>query len=316
MSSLRPAVRVRYAHALAGALAAAGLVVWFQQRAGEVDSVRSTGGLLVGLNLEDPEPSYLILRHAVETGGTERTRELAVTWLDRQTRRQLPLTAEQENWFLAKLAANGHASWDSEFRFLFFNSAFNVLHLGSQQEELARLLVKLAVEAPEKTMRLYALQHIGVQRNIGHLTGPMADEVRATLHTLAAQPGSPVAGTALSNLTLWEGPETAPGQALIDLALKLAEEPTCEVDVRVTALHTAGAASLPLARRLAPDTKQPVQLRKAAIARIGQHGEAADCASLESLIAENFRIAQAAEPALRSLQQRSSNPQAPAPIRF
>lgn len=309
MNSPRPAVRIRYALVLASAMATLALLVWLLQRAGEGNAVRQTRDPIGSLNLDDPQPSYLILRHAVETGGTERTRELAVAWLDCQTRRQLPLGAEQESWLLVRLAAKGHASWDPEFRFLFFNSAFNVLHLGSRQEELARLLAKLALESPEKTMRLYALQHIGVQRSIGHLTGPLADEVRATLHALAAQPASPVAGSALANLILWEGPETASCQTVVDLALKLAAEPACEVDVRVTALHTAGAAALPLARRLAADATQAVQLRKAAIARIGQHGEAADRVLLESLIAENFRIAQAAGPALRSMQQRLSKPQ-------
>lgn len=316
MTRPKPAVRARFALALASALLAVGVLVWFQQQGDKGRGPAAPADPLAGLNLEDPEASYLILRHAMETGGTERTRELAVAWLDRQARRQLPLTADQENWLLERLSANGHASWDPEYRFLIFNSAFNVLHMGKRQEDLSRLLQKLALEAPEKTMRLYALQHLGVQRSIGHLTGPVADEVRASLHTLAAQPGCSVAGTALTNLTLWDGPETAPDPALVALALKLAEDPACEVDVRVSALHTAGAASLPLARRLAPDTTQPMQLRKAAIARIGQHGVVADRAALETLIAENYRIAQAAEPALRTLEHRLSNPQAAAPIPF
>jgi hypothetical protein len=251
-----------------------------------------------------------MLRHAVETGGSDRTRELAVAWLDRQVRRQLALTAEQESDLLTKLSANGHATWDPEYRFLFFNSAFNVLHMGKRQEDLSRLLQKLAVEAPEKTMRLYALQHIGVQRACGHLSGAMAEEIHATLSNLAAEPGCPVAGTALTNLSVWDGRDTASNPAFIALALKLAEDPACQIDVRVSALHTAGEVSLPLARRLAPDTAQPIQLRKAAIANIGRYGNQGDSAVLEKLTAENFRIAQAAEPALKTLRQRPFTPKA------
>lgn len=310
--------RVRYVLALAGVLAALALVVWIQQRGGSATAPKPKPSvdLFAGLNLADPDCSYWVVRHAAETGGTERTREVAITWLDRQSRRHLPLNTEQEVWLLEKLAANGHATWDPEYRFLFFNSAFNVLHLGSHHEALTGQLQKLALEAPEKTMRLYALQHIAVQRSIGHLTGPLAEEVQASLLTLASQPGSPVAGTALSNLTDWDGPETTPDPQLIALALKIANDPSSEVDVRVAALHTAREQALPLARQLAPDISQPVQLRKAAIGSIGQHGEESDRANLETLRSENFRLAQAAEPALRAIEKRISNPHTSEPIPF
>lgn len=312
----RSAIRAGCMLALAIALAGVGWVVWFQPR-GEEGGAGPQSDPLAGLNLDTPDDaSYKTVRHVLETGGNERTRELAIVWLDRQSRRRLPLNAEQETWLLGKLAANGHASWDAEYRFLFFNSAFNVLHMGSRQEALTRQLQKLALEAPEKTMRLYALQHIALQRGIGHLTGPLADEVRGTLHHLASQAGSPVAGSALSTLISWEGRETPAEAALIGLTLQLAADPACEVDVRVTALHAAREQSLPLARRLAGDATQSVPLRKAAIARIGQHGEEDDRAFLESLRTENFRLAQAAEPALRAIQQRLSNPQAADPIPF
>lgn len=314
---LKPTPRASIALVLASGLVAVGVwLVLHQHRGNTPTSTKVAVDPFANLDLADPDCTYLVLRHAAETGGNDRTRELAIAWLDRQTRRQLPLSAEQENWLLTQLQANGHASWDTEYRFLFFNSAFNVLHMGSRQEDLSRLLQKLAVEAPEKTMRLYALQHIGLQRSQGHLIGSMADEVRATQQTLASQPASPVAGTALSNLIVWDGPESTPDAQLIALALKIAENPGCDVDVRVTALHATGEASLPLARRLAPDTTQPIPLRKAAIARIGQHGESSDRPALETLITENFRVAQAAEPALRTLEKRLTHPQAAAPVPF
>ena len=292
------------------------LIVWNQRQGGNTTTVRTSSDPFAGINLEDPESSYIVLRHAVETGGTERTRELAIGWLDRQSRRQLALSAEQESYLLTKLAANGHSTWNSEYRFLFFNSAFNILHLGSRQEDLTRLLERLALEAPEKTMRLYALQHLAVQRGIGHVAGPLADKVQISLHALASQPGSPVAGTALATLMTWDGPETPADPKLIALALELAANPACEVDVRVSALQTANKESLSLSRQLAADETQPVHLRKAAIGLVGQHGEESDLEKLQTLCSENFRLAQAAEPALRAIQKRMANPQAAEPIPF
>lgn len=309
MTRLKPVVRIRFALALASALiVVGGLVGWFQHNDQHHRSAAAAPDPFAALDLEDPQSSYLVVRHAVETGGTPRTRELAVAWLDRQMRRQLPLNTDQEKWLIAHLQSNGHASWDSEYRFLFFNSAFNLLQLGGQQEEFSRLMEKLAVDAPEKTMRLYALQHIAVQRASGHLSGPRADEIRATLNALASQPGSPVAGTAIFNLIGWDGPETRPDPQVIALTLKIAEDSSYAVDVRVSALHAAAQASLALARRLAPDTAQPIQLRKAAIANIGRYGNESDSAVLEKLTAENFRIAQAAEPALQTLRKHPSDP--------
>lgn len=133
--------------------------------------------------------------------------------------------------------------------------------MGKQQEALTRQLVKLANDAPEKTMRLYALQHIASQRNLGHLVGPLADEVKAVLAKLASQPDSVVAGSALSFLITWEGAETPADSQLIALALKLASDKSCAVDVRVSSLQAAREHSLSLARRIASDKEQPVLLR-------------------------------------------------------
>lgn len=302
----------------AGVVLVVALLLWTQRQPKRDDPATGKPPVTryAGLDLIDPEASYLVLRYVVDTGGNERTREQAIAWLDKQVRHHTPLKAEQETWLLATLGTHGHTTWDPEYRFWIFNSAFNVLHMGRQQEAFTRLLQKLLREAPEKTMRLYALQHLALQRAGGRLTGPLADEIRTDLHTFAREPKSPVAGSTLSTLITWEGPETPTDPQLAALALQLASDPACEVDIRVTALHAARAHALESARRLAVDETQPVLLRKAAIALIGQHGQQEDRVALEALRGENFRLAQAAEPALRAIQQRMTHPQAAEPIPF
>jgi len=169
------------------------------------------------------------------------------------------------------------------------------------------LLQQLVVEHPHKTMRLYALQHIEIQRTIGNLTGPVADNARAALHQLAHEADGQVVGTALVALAEWDGLETPPSQELVELALVLAADIECAVDVRVTAIHAVGDRTLPLARTLASDTEQPVHVRKAAIACIGKYGTNEDTETLQQLASENFRIAQAAEPALKAIRHRETN---------
>ncbi len=269
-----------------------------------------------GLDLDDPAASYQVLRYVVDQGGDARTRELAINWLDLQSRRQLPLDQEKEQWLIDTLAANGHGEWDSEYRFWIFNSAFNVLQLGQKPEAFTRLLQKLALEDSHKTMRLYALQHIELQRADGKLTGPLAAEIRDTLYVLANQRKSQTAGTALTLLVDWEGSETPASPELIELALKLAADSTSPVDIRVTAIHAVDEKALKTARILAADSTQPVLVRKASIACIGRYGNQADTPKLENLSAENFRIAQAAQPALRALRTRLSNGPKAAPVPF
>lgn len=61
---------------------------------------------------------------------------------------------------------------------------------------------------------------------------------------------------------------------------------------------------LDLARSLAGDRNQPVILRKAALNLIGRHGEARDLGVLRLCSRESARLAQAGEPAVRSLNDR------------
>lgn len=269
-----------------------------------------------GLDLDDPAASYQVVRYVFEQGGDGLTRELAINWLDLQSRRQLALDQEKEQWLIDTLAANGHSEWDPEYRFWIFNSAFNVLQLGEKQATFTRLLQKLALEDPEKTMRLYALQHIELQRATGNLTGPLAMEIRNTLYVLANEREGQTAGTALIALVDWEGPETPAHPELIELALTLATDSTMPIDIRVTAIHAVEEHTLEIARTLAVDTTQPLLVRKASIACIGRYGSQADTPKLENLRDENSHIAQAAKPALHAISTRLSNGPKAAPIPF
>jgi hypothetical protein len=165
-------------------------------------------------------------------------------------------------------------------------------------------------------MRLYALQHIGLQRDGGNLTDSLAEEVMQDLEALAAAPDGEVAGTAIALLAEWGGSDRPVDFDVLDRAVEIAAADTRPVDVRVTALHAAQARALPLARELSEDSSQPVLVRKAAIACIGRHGVEADCSNLEKLGGQNSRLAQAADPAVQAIRKRLSDPDAPAPIPF
>jgi hypothetical protein len=295
--------------------AVVGVRKW-QQPATAPTSPPTTAQTYPGLNLEDPAASYETLRYVADTGGDESTRAQAIVWLDQQTRTMQPLSPRQEAWMLDMLTSGGHPQWDKDYKFWLFNSAFNTLHLGPHQEDLTRLLKHLAVNDPEKTMRLYAIQHLEVQRTNDRLTGPLAEEVRAIFLKIAAMPDGQEAGLAIRFLAEWDGTETPTNPDVIAQALELASADSRSVDVRVTALHAAGSAALPLARTLAPDDKQPMLVRKAAISCIGQHGGESDTSDLQKLAAENSRLAQAADPARQAIHQRLANPNAPALIPF
>lgn len=305
----RPESRLRILlPVLAGAcLLVGGLVVWNHLQKPEELAPLAKVDPFARLNLDDPQPSYLMLRYVCERGGDKTTRRLAISWLDEQTRKRKPLPHARQEWLLDMVQSGGHPDWDIEARLWILNSAFNVLHLGSGHEELTRLLVKLATTHPSKTMRLYALQHIDAQRSIGKLSGAMAEEARAILWEIASDPRSKVSGTALIALIRWDGPDQTPEQTLLDLAVQLVADPERPVDIRVTALHASGERSLPLARQLASETNHPIHLCKATIANIGKYGNQSDIAVLEELERENFRIAQAVTPAMKGIRHRALN---------
>lgn len=266
------------------------------------------------LDLKDPQPSFDCLRYVLETGGDETTRQIAIVWIDEEARRRIPLAKEREAYLFEMVEANGHPEWDSEYRLWVFNSTFNLLHHAKDQERLTRLLLKLAIGDSDRTMRLYALQHIGSQRDSDVIQGALAEETRTILQKLVAEPNGEVVGTAIELLVRWdpESNSTDPQEQ----AAQIAADAVRPIDVRVTALHAAESRGLELARRLASDTAAHVILRKASIATIGRYGNESDLAALEKITAENFRLSQAAEPALQALRQRASNPKAPELIPF
>jgi hypothetical protein len=285
----------------------AGVAFFMQQQGNQEKPVVKAQDPYTDFNADEPIASYQMLRHVAERGGNEHQRKFAIEWLDEQTRLRLAPKADQEAWLLSVIEKGGHPDWDIETQLWIFNNAFNYLHLGKEHEALNKHLQDLALKHPHTTMRLYALQHIALQRSIGNLTGSSADKTLTLLQQLAQTTDSEVAGSALVALVNWDGANTQPSEKLIDLANQLAGDNARTVDIRVTAIHAVGHHTLSLARTLATDLSQPVLLRKAAIACIGKHGTESDAVALQQLTKENFRIAQAAEPALKNIRQSKSH---------
>lgn len=268
-------------------------------------------------DLNEPAESFQTYQYVLQTGGCEITRPAAIGWLDSYEREHSIMSDAQADCVLGMIEQGGHASWDHSYRQHIYNSAFNALHLSHVGERFTRDLQKIALQDADEVMRLYALQHLGMQRQIGHLTGVLADEIHAMLESLARKPGEEVAGTAIQILASWNGSENSkPDLSIQQLALATAADPSRSVDIRVTAIHAAGSASLPLARTIASDSTQPVMLRKAAISRIGDHGDTQDISELTALRGESIRIAQAAEPAIKAIQFRLDHPNAPEPTPY
>ena len=269
-----------------------------------------------GLDLADPAASFQTLRYINENGGDEITRSQAIVWLDQQARTGQPAPREQESYLLEMLASGGHPSWDIEHTLWLFNSTFNVLHHSADPEPLTKILHRLAAEHPHRTMRLYALQHIGVQRGQGRLTGVPADQIHDLLEQQSGEADPEVSGSAIRLLLTWNPEQTTPDAGLIARALEIATSSTHPVDARITALHAARSHALVVSRALAADPGQPMLLRKAAIALIGQHGSENDLSTLAIYASESFRLAQAAEPARAAIQNRRNAPNQPQPIPF
>lgn len=278
--------------------------VWQQVKTQKNSSTKATDPY-ANLNLTNPIASYQMLQYVADRGGDEHQRRFAIDWLGDQTRLQLQPKVEQEAWILSMLEKGGHPDWDIEAKLWIFNDCFAYLHLGKQHERLTAILQNLALKHEHITMRLYALQHIDIQRSVGNLTGPIADQTHEMLEQLAKESDGKVAGTAVVALANWDGPNVPPTEKLVQLAIQLAADPTRTVDVRITAIHSVGARTLEVSRSLATDLTQPVMVRKAAIACIGKHGTESDTATLQQLAKENFRIAQAAEPALEAIHNRT-----------
>lgn len=267
----------------------------------------------------EPESSFTTVRHVIATGGCALTRETAIAWLDQQARERAALSDEVETTLLTLLRdSHGHPDWSPGYHQHIFNSACNALRVrpSDSGEALARILHSHATSNPDRILRLYALQHLDSLRKSGHLTGALAEEIHATLQHIAASPDNDVAGTAIQLLAEWDGPAADAPPAILALAAHTAADRSRSVDIRVSAIHSAGPAALDAARLIAADPTEPVLLRKAAIARIGHDGTAYDLAALESLTTESARLCQASEPALLNLRKRLRDPSAPAPVPY
>lgn len=210
------------------------------------------------IDLKDPPESYVSFFHVQHTGGCRLTRSAAISWLDVHSREGRPLPAEEAQHVMDTLRSGGHEEWTPGYRQHLYNSAFNPLHFCDVVEELTRLFHNLARHDDDRVMRLYALQHIGVQRSAGHLTGTLADEIYATLVAFANDTQSEVSGTAIALLAEWDGTVGNPPETIQAIA---AANRSRQVDVRVSALHAAGPASLEVARTIAPDVTEPTAVQ-------------------------------------------------------
>jgi hypothetical protein len=142
--NLRPSFRNPQAHRLllfSAGLGLVGFVAWFalKQWGAETPTTATPAPSFEqtypGLDLADPVPSFEVLRYAMDTGGDERTRQLAIVWLDDYAATEQPPSPDLEAWLMDMLQAKGHPEWDVNFRMWLFNSAFNVLHHGRDQHE-------------------------------------------------------------------------------------------------------------------------------------------------------------------------------------
>lgn len=272
-----------------------------------------------GATTLDPSESFDTLRDVIRTGGCAATRDAAIAWLDRQVREQKPLGIQCEALLMAMLEHGGHSSWQSGFRQHIYNSACNALRVRPTDggTTLALQLLRNATTDPDRTIRLYALQHIDSMRLASQIKEPINAEIHVMLEQIAASSDSEVSGTALVLLTQWGVTSTEESSNPVrELAETVAADRKRPVDVRVTALHATGPVGLKLSRLLAADVSEPIILRKAAIARIGRLGGSEDLEILDNMRSENSRIEQAARPALIALRARIASPDSPRPVPY
>lgn len=239
-------------------------------------------------------------------GGTTLELENAIGFLDSVTRTGRALTDTQRVALLAALEHGTPAGLSEGAWSHIFNSSCNALAVGrpAADEALLGLLERVAKTDPRRVMRLYSLQHLGLLYAAANPTA--RQRMRALVQCLLADPSSQTAGTALVLWRSWER-TAGPGEiSSLDLSRAIAADAQRPVDVRVTALHAIGddPGVLDLARAIAPDKSQPVILRKAALNLIGRHGEERDLEVLRLCGRGNPRLAQAGDPAARSLKDR------------
>ncbi len=268
-------------------------------------------------NMQEPAEDYSTFLYVLQTGGCAITQPAALAWLDRYTQENKTMPEEHVTKLLEMMRDGRNPKWESGYRQHIFNSTFNALHLCAVGEPFTRILQDLTLHDADPVIRLYAMQHLGMQRSIGHLTGELADEIHSLMETLAKKSGEEVSGTAIQVLASWDGADNAENDpSTRQIALATASDSNRPVDIRVTAIHAAGSSVLPLARDLARNPSESVMLRKAAISQIGQHGDMQDVITLNTLAGESSRLAQAAEPALAEIRKRLSGKITAEPIPY
>ena len=241
----------------------------------------------------------------------------AIEFLDTTTRLGVPLSAERKSALIAALERGTPSGMATGTWAHLFNSACNVLATGgtSPDPRFIDLLERLAARDSRHEIRLYALQHLGCR--YGACDADSQERIRTLVsNILTERPVSPVAGTALVLARRWEPANpTVRASSVLETARAVAADAALPVDVRVTALHTAGedAAVLETARALAADAAQPAILRKSALYLIGRHGTAGDLPLLRRCSREGPRLAQAGDPAAKALQARLDG--VPQPVR-
>jgi hypothetical protein len=239
-------------------------------------------------------------------GGTSLELEQAIGFLDKITRLRKGLADHQRAVLLAALERGSPAKMAEGPWSHIFNSACNALATAQPvtDEALLSLLERVALDDPRLVMRLYALQHIGARYDAA---SPASQQrLRDLVQRLLAAPSSKTAGTALVLWRRWEK-SAGPGDiSTLDLGRAIAADAGRPVDVRVTALHAIGddPRVLDLARTIATDRTQPLLLRKVALNLIGRHGGEGDLTVLRLCSGESPRLAQAGDPAARSLKDR------------
>jgi len=310
---MKPGARKRVVSgiALVGAVSGIACLWWWPHEVSKPE----TGLATDEEGVFEAEFSLATLSHVLETGGCELTREAAIGWLDQQTREQIEPSSDTQTVIFSMLRdAEGHAAWPLGYREHLFNSACNALRVRASEgtaEALANILHDHVRSRSDRTLRLYSLQHIDSLRKAGKLGEPLAGAIHQTLEELAENGDSDIAGTALQLLAVWDGDADGAAREVLELAARTAADRQRPVDIRVSAIHTAGAAGLVAARAIATDPAEPMLLRKAAIACLGRDGNASDVPTLETLKDGHFRLAQAAEPALVRLRTRIKGESSP-----
>jgi hypothetical protein len=239
-------------------------------------------------------------------GGTALELAEAIETLDTVTRLGRVLPDDAHAALLSAMERGAPGAMNEGAWSHLFNCACNALAVGQStpDETFIALLERIAVDDPRLVMRLYALQHLGVRYDTA--TPACQERLRSLVRRMLAAPDCQTAGTALVLWRRWEKSAGPGGISLLDLSRAIAADTARPIDVRVTALHAIGddPGVLDLARAIAPDRSQPLLLRKTALNLIGRHGQKQDLEVLRLCSRENPRLAQAGDPAARSLQDR------------